>query len=88
MKFLAKNFNQVNNKLIIKEDLLRLNIYILVLNYLEEEKSYLTIITKEYNKKSNIDNNKNEPIIANLKEKAMKKKVLYKKKKIHRVYYL
>lgn len=71
-EFLAKNFDNVNNKLIADRDLSRLNIYILALGYLEERKPRFIEVTEENNKEVNQDA-KEKPMISNSKEEILKK---------------
>lgn len=79
-EFLAKNFDNVSNKLIADRDLSRLHIYILVVSYLEEKKPRFIKVMEDDNKKSDQDV-KEEPIVADLKKEVIKKSALCKKKR-------
>lgn len=76
-KFLTKNFDLVSNKLIFEKDLLRLDIHILVLGFLEERKPCYTKVTEKYKEKSNRDDIKEE--YTNLEKEAIKKELNTKK---------
>lgn len=71
-EFFAKNFDQVNNKLIAEADLLKLDIYISVPSYLEERKPCFTEIMEEYKEESNKNNVEEEH--TDLEKEAIKKK--------------
>lgn len=85
-KFLAKNFDQVSNKLIAEADLLRLDVYISVSSYLEERRPCFIEVTEKYEEKSNTNNAKEEPI--DLEKKVIKKKLNAKKRGMYGQYYL
>ncbi len=71
-EFFAKNFDQVSNELIAEADLLKLDIYISALGYLEEGRSRFSEITEEYEEESNRDNVEEEP--TDLEQEVIKKK--------------
>lgn len=73
--------DQVRNELIAKEDLLKLDIPISGLSYLEEGKHCFNKITEEYNKESNIDDTKEELTVSNSEEKSIEKRALCKEKR-------
>ena len=79
-EFVAKNFDGVNNKRIAYGDLLRLDIYISVLDYLEEQRPCFIKVTEDNNKEPDQDA-KEEPMVSDLEEKAIKKRVLRKEKR-------
>ncbi len=79
-EFLAKNFHQISNKLIAKEDLLRLDVYISAPGYIEKGRPYFTKVTKEYKEESNINDVKNEHMVFDSEEEAIKKRILRKEK--------
>lgn len=77
---MPKFLNNISNKQIIDGDLLNLNILILALGYIEEQKPCFIIVMKNNNKK--LDKNiKKKLIVFNLKNKIIKKWILYKKKR-------
>lgn len=79
-KFLAKNFDDVSNEIIARENLLRLDVYILVSVYLKEGKPHFIKIIEENNEELNINNAKKEFTISDLKNKAIKKGLRKEKK--------
>lgn len=79
-KFLTNNFDQVINKLIAKEDLFKLDVYILAADYMKEGRHCFTKIMKDYNQESNINNIKKELKVFDLKEMIIKKGFYAKKK--------
>ncbi len=80
-KFLAKNLDQISNELIAKEDLLKLDIHISGLSYLEEGKHCFYKITEEYDKESNINDTKEEFTVFNSEEKTIENRSLCKEKR-------
>lgn len=67
-KYLTKNFNDVSAEVIIDKALLRLDIYILAIIYLEKEANYFTKVPEDDKKM-----NKVAKKIFNLEEKVKKK---------------
>lgn len=76
LEYLAKNFNGVNTKHIADKALLRLSIYILATEYLEERDFCFIKVTGD-NKKMN----KEMKIISNWKKEIKIKRIFCKKKK-------
>ena len=64
---MAKNFDTISNNLIIKNNLLKLNLHILVLGYVEDRLSYFIEIIRDEN-----EDKKNKTI--NYKSSILKKK--------------
>lgn len=62
----------MSNKLVAKKDLLGLNVYNLMPDYLKDKKYRFTKVIEEYNEKSNIDNIKQKSIDSDLEEKDIK----------------
>lgn len=79
-EFFIRNFDQGSNKLIAKEDLLRLDIQLLVPGYLEKGKSRFSEVMEEYDKESNTDNIEKERTVSDLKKEIIKKGSMKKKR--------
>lgn len=79
MKDLAKNFEIINDNFIAKNNLLKLNLYILALGYLENRLSYFMEIIKNKNEDKKEQNN--ELQISYFKKEKKKIKTLQKEKK-------
>lgn len=87
-KFLAKNFDDVNNKLIAEKDLLRLDEHISTLDYLEKERHCFIKVTEKDNEESNMDNTKDELTVSDLEEETLRKVFYTRRRAAHKLYYL
>lgn len=78
--FFTKNFDNVSNELIADGNLLRLDIHILAPRYLKKNKPRFIKVTENNNEELDQDA-KEELIVSNLEEEAIKKRALYKEKR-------
>ena len=70
LELLAKSYNDISNELIDDTKLLRLNLHILALGYLEEGASHFTKLpTKD---KGEEEDDQTEPQVSNLEEEKNK----------------
>lgn len=68
-QFPTKNIDNVSNKLIANEDLLKQYIYILTLCYLEQKKPWFVKITNDDNEEQDLDAKK-KLMVFDLEEKS------------------
>ena len=76
---MAKNFNDINSNFINNSDLLKLNLQILILDYLEKKTfCFIKVVIKDKNKKN--ENIKELKIFNSKKEKNIQR-ILWKDKR-------
>lgn len=73
-EYLAKNFDIISDDPIAENNLLKLNLYISALGYLEDRPSYFTKVIEDEDKDG--EEQDNEPQVSDFEEKKKKKMTL------------